>query len=99
MRHLLKIVLSVLSAVLIFLLSGTCKATPCVEAQNESLRHRIARFSMLTKEPHARLCSAGQFCPTLQGTFPSPRQQAVRLTVQQHNHRKGRRERIHLVRT
>lgn len=48
-------------------------------AQTEALGSRIARFKTLTEEPHSRLCSMGQFCPTLQGTFPSPRKQAVSL--------------------
>ncbi|CAM9267702.1 unnamed protein product, partial [Hapterophycus canaliculatus] len=47
------------------------------QAQTQALEVRLTKFRSLAREPHVRLCSAGQFCPTLQGTFPSPRQQAA----------------------
>ncbi|CAB1108279.1 unnamed protein product [Ectocarpus sp. CCAP 1310/34] len=56
---------------------GSIASVVATGAQTQALGIRIARLKTLLKEPHARLCSAGQFCPTLQDVFPSPRRQAA----------------------
>ncbi|CAM9108718.1 unnamed protein product, partial [Ectocarpus sp. 8 AP-2014] len=56
---------------------GSSVSVVATGAHTQALGSRISRLKKLLKEPHARLCSAGQFCPTLQDVFPSPRRQAA----------------------